>query len=75
MNPEQLKTFFTVAVTIGTILGGFYAIVTRPLMRIVSLEMNNMRLELKAEFTAVRTEMKDMETRLNQRIDTYVVRR
>lgn len=67
MNPETIKNFVTIAVSIGTLLGGFYAVVTRPLIRIFTLEIEKLRLEVKAELS-------NMELRLNDRIDTRLVR-
>jgi hypothetical protein len=40
----------------------------------IKVEFTNLRSEMKLEFAAVRGEMAAMEKRLNDRIDTYVIR-
>lgn len=40
----------------------------------IKVEFTTLRSEMKLEFAAVRAEMAAMEKRLNDRIDTYVIR-
>ena len=85
LNPEQIKTLLAIAVSVATLLGGFYVAVTRPLllllkaeMKAVHLEIENLRTEVNGEFKSFRSEIKadiaSMELRLNDRIDARLAR-
>jgi AmiR/NasT family two-component response regulator len=65
---EEIRTWAAAAGAIAAILGGFYAVVTRPVLALIRSESG--RLE-----AVLRQEMSQMELRLNDRIDTRLARR
>ena len=67
MNPDNVKLLASIA---GIIIG-FFGVVTVP----ITMAIKSLRNEIKAEMAALRAEMREMETRLNQRIDTHLVHR
>src|SRR5262249_38624105 len=95
MSPNALETLKTLAALIAAfaaVLGGLYAVVTRPLQKELDAiqgkiqaesraEFATFSMEMKGEFAAIRTEynelrseLRAMETRLNERIETRIVR-
>ena len=72
MNPETWKL-------VATLGGLFVTMVTGPIIWAIRAESKLIRKELELAITKLggelRTEMKDMEQRLNERIDTRLVHR
>ena len=75
MNPTTIQQFVAIAVSIATLLGGLYVVVTRPIMQIVKLEMDKLRLEMTGLRSDVKAELAAMELRLNDRIDARLAKR
>jgi hypothetical protein len=83
---EMLKALAAILAGFATFLGGLYIIVTRPMLEAMRATSNQTTAEvnastakslaeLKTEISGLRVEMKDMESRLNARIDSHVVHR
>jgi hypothetical protein len=79
MNPETLKAIAGIIAGIAAIIGGLYGVVTVPILRTIKAEVaaseNRLRAELKGEIAMLRSDLKDTEHRLNERIDTRLVHR
>lgn len=74
MNQDDItliKIGATTATAFAAVLTAFYVVIMRPLIGLLQAKIV---AEMKLEFAALRTEMTAMEKRLNDRIDTYVIR-
>jgi hypothetical protein len=68
MNPQILQTIAPILAALAAVLGGLYAVVTRPLQALFKAEINVLRQEIKVDLAA-------MELRINERIDARIVRK
>lgn len=68
MTNEEIRTWTAALGVIAALVGGFYAVVTRPILALIKSESG--RLE-----AVLRQEMAQMELRLNDRIDARLARR
>jgi len=86
MNWNGLQSAAQIIAALAALLGGIYAVVTRPIMALLKAEMETLRAEIKAESAILRTEIKTesasvrgelahVEMRLNERIDTRLIHR
>lgn len=78
MNSEAWKAAGLVIAALASvtgILGALYGIVTVPMLRILKAEMGQIRAEMGQLRSEIKTELVEMEKRLNERIDTRLVHR
>ena len=74
MNLQILQTIAAVLAATAVVMGAFYTIFTRPLMNLFRAEINVLRQEINVLRQEIKAELAAMELRLNERIDTRIVR-
>lgn len=71
MSHEDMRYLIAVA---GLLVGG-YGLITRPMMNKIEAETAKVRVELFQLETRLRTEINNMEKRINERIDAWITRK
>jgi hypothetical protein len=69
-----LNTLAALVTVYAAFLGGVHAVVTRPVRRKLNTIHGRVLAVLRAEFAALRADLRAMETRLNDRIESRIIR-